>query len=151
MIKIQFNDFEELLKFLNNIPNFQDWEVIDFDLKIKNGENILIDTQVNTGSPDRKYKKFSSIQNTINSFYDENYYKPIVFNMKLKLPNTLKSTIDNKNQYKEFYINLYSNTQISYVTISFLEKGKNLPKEPIKNWALYILNLYHDWRKRMGY
>jgi hypothetical protein len=140
-----FNNLKDLIDFLTNTKEFNDWETVIFRMSATNGMEMNINTQINDTSGIRSYTQLKKLKNMLNSFYTQNSYLSINFEVKLKFPNTLRKTIDPNNNYEAFYIDFYSDQILSFFTLSFVENGKILEDAPVKSWVTFITNIYNVW------
>lgn len=140
-----FNNLKDLIDFLINTKEFNDWETVIFRMSATNGMEMNINTQINDTSGIRSYTQLKKLKNMLNSFYTQNSYLSINFEVKLKFPNTLRKTIDPNNNYEAFYIDFYSDQILSFFTLSFVENGKILEDAPVKSWVTFITNIYNVW------
>jgi len=140
-----FENIEQLLDFLLNTKEFNDWETIIFRISATNGMEMNINTKINDTSGIRSYTQLKKIKNMLNTFYMQNSYLSINLEVKLKFPHTLQRTIDPYSNYEAFYIDFYSDQITTFFTLSFVEKTKKFEEDPVKSWVTYITNLYTTW------
>ena len=140
-----FESLDDLMDFLLNTKDFNDWEAIICRLSATNGMEININTKISDTSGIRSYTQLKKLKNMINTFYMQNSYLSINLEIKLKFPNVLRKTIDSQNNYDAFYIDFYSDQLTSFFTLSFVENSKKLEDQPVKSWITFITNLYNIW------
>jgi hypothetical protein len=140
-----FESLDDLMDFLLNTKDFNDWEAIICRLSATNGMEININTKISDTSGMRSYTQLKKLKNMINTFYMQNSYLSINLEIKLKFPNVLRKTIDSQNNYDAFYIDFYSDQLTSFFTLSFVENSKKLEDQPVKSWITFITNLYNIW------
>lgn len=140
-----FDNLEDLINFLVNTKEFNDWETVIFRMSSTNGMEMNINTQINDTSGIRSHTQLKKLKNMLNGFYNQNSYLSMNVEVKLKFPNTLRKTIDPNNNYEAFYIDFYSDQITSFFTLSFVENGKILEDTPVKSWVTFITNLYNAW------
>lgn len=140
-----FDNLEDLIGFLANTKEFNDWETVIFRMSSTNGMEMNINTKINDTSGIRSYTQLKKLKNMLNGFYNQNSYLSMNVEVKLKFPNTLRKTIDPNDSYEAFYIDFYSDQITSFFTLSFVENGKILEDAPVKNWVTFITNLYNVW------
>ena len=119
-----FESLDDLMDFLLNTKDFNDWEAIICRLSATNGMEININTKISDTSGMRSYTQLKKLKNMINTFYMQNSYLSINLEIKLKFPNVLRKTIDSQNNYDAFYIDFYSDQLTSFFTLSFVENHR---------------------------
>jgi len=140
-----FDNIRDLIDFLVNTKEFNDWETIILRMSATNGMEMNINTKINDTSGIRVHTQLKKLKNMLNSFYTQNSYLSMNIEVKLKFPNTLRRIIDPNNNYEAFHIDFYSDQITSFFTLSFVETGKTLEDGPVKSWVTYITNLYNVW------
>jgi hypothetical protein len=150
MIRIAFQDVDQLLNFINTTSDFESWETVICRVTAKNGMELNIKTDIKDNLGFRDFIELKRLKNLYNPFYTENAYLGVNLEFKLKFPNYLREVIDPSNYYEAMYVNFYSDDTASYLNISFLETSKVLDAQPIKSWGVYITNLYNAWKQKNG-
>lgn len=145
MLTFYFENVEDLIDFLDTTKEFNEWEATIFRMTATNGMQINIDTRINDTLGYRQFIEFKKLKLMLKNFYTQNSYMNVNMEVKLKFPTALKKSFDPSDYYEAFYVDFYSNDVSTFVTISFLEKTKELQDVPIKAWAVYITNLYNAW------
>jgi len=151
MNRIDFQNFTQLISFLNYVTDFNTWETVLISMIASSGMQLQINTQINDPLGLNQYVAFNKIQPMIQNFFNSNGYLPITLRLKLRCPDSLRKQMDPANYYSDFYVNFYSNNISTYSTISFVETSKNLNSTPVTAWALYITNLYTQWNQKISY
>lgn len=148
MLQYRFDTTNDLIGFLINTPEFLEWEVLICRFSATNGLNINMDTAVVDPSGQTDHIRFKFILPTIQNFYKtiiENNYSELNIEVKLKLPNILKSNFDTNNEYYGFFLNTYSDGITIVSNSSHLEKTRNSGLVPLVEWDTYYSQLYQQW------
>lgn len=142
---INFNSLDDLLDFILNIKEFNEWETVIFRMATANGIEMNINTKINDATGARSFIQFKKLKNMLQAFYTQNSYSAINLEIKLKFPELLQYTIDSNNLYEAFYIDFYSDQLTSFFTLSFVEKTKDFDAGPVQSWIMFITNIYNYW------
>ena len=146
MINIKFLNISDLMSFLNNTKEFQDWEVMTFRISATSSVELTMNTKINDPLGIRQYVDFKSIKDILNNYYTQNSYSTFNFEMRMRLPNNLRKNMDPTNKYSDFYISFYSDASLNYINLSFLENTiKRFEVAPMQSWTDYITDLYNKW------
>lgn len=143
---IQFKTLNELIEFLLEIEQFKQWETMIFRLSTPTGMELNINTKINDTFGKRFYEEFKNLKKILIDFYNQNQHMSINIEIKLKVPYDLKQSIDPEKTCEAFYLDFYSDGMSHIITPTYVENGKEFSQEPIKNWILYILNIYQEWQ-----
>jgi hypothetical protein len=147
MNNLYFANLDQLLDFINTVKDIDNWETVIFRLSASNGMELNINTRIQDSLGFREYTELKKLKIMLTSFYTQNNYLAINLEIKVKFPNTLKELMDPNDDYKAFYLNFYSDDMTSYMIPSFTEKA-NMEAAPVKNWIVYVTNLYTQWKKK---
>lgn len=150
MIRLDFEDANEILDFLVNTSEFGTWETVICRLSAENGIKIPITTAYNDPLGLIDYLQLDHIKSTMKNFLDQNGHLNLNVEIKLKFPDAQRRIMDPNNYYNSFYFNLYSDSSSSFATTSFMETSSDLAPNPIVSWGVYITGLYNSWRKKNG-
>lgn len=139
--KIEFNSYDEILKFINFATELWSWECCKFCLSTQIGATMNIDTRNNNGG----YVDFASLKNYINQFYENNGKVNLRVDVKLKCHESFKKSADPNNYYSAFYVNFYSYNDINYINLTYSENGANVIDTPYVTFVAYIRKIYDAW------
>lgn len=146
---ISFNTLEQLIKFLNDVKELNDWETVKFRISTSNGMELNVNTYINDPLGVREFIEFRQLKLMMNNFYEQNNYLSINLEIKIKLPNNLRKSMDPNGDFKAFYLDFYSNSISNMVIPSFVENTKEIKSDPIKNWTIYVNSLYDNWYTKL--
>ena len=145
MLTIYFDNIDNLITFLNDTKEFNEWEAIIFRISAVNGMELNINTQINDTLGIREFIEFKKLKPMLSNFLLQNSFLSINIEIKLRFPKILKQSIDPSNNYQAFYIDFFSDQISSTMAISFMENVKEINDKPAKAWITYITNLYDTW------
>ena len=144
-MNINFNRRDDLIDFLLETKEFNEWETIIFRISASNGMELNINTQINDPFGFREYTEFNKLKTMLNNFYSQNEHLSINLEIKFKFLDSLKTSIDPNNDFEAFHVSFFTDAMSNFCSISFIERNKQLNDKPIKSWFIYIINLYNDW------
>lgn len=150
MVKLDFVDTIELIDFLNDTKDFNEWETITFRLSTAHGIELNVNTHVSDPLKSRRFIEFKKLKLMLENFIKENAHLSVNLEIKLKFPDELKNNLDQLNDYEYLYLTFYSDQISSFAITSFLENSAQLNSAPIRGWSIYIMNLYTSWRQKRG-
>lgn len=142
------NDVSELLM---STKEFEEWEVVRVQLTSNLGANLVLNTKVNDASGLFDYQQFKRVKSIVNSFLRENSHLSISLDIKLKMPKTMKIKIDEREEFRSFFVDFYSAGTLSMLTVSELEKTLEASPDIIANWRLYVQNIVSEFKILKGY
>ena len=143
-----FNDTRELIDFLNYHSTIGTWEITKARLTTVNGMSMDMDTKKILNSGQLTYLTFNNIKSIIYNFLETNSYTDVNLELKFKYPDNQRHIMDPSDAYEAFWLNCYSNPSnaLTYMAISYLERERELPVDPVTSWAVYIHSLYNDFQ-----
>lgn len=148
MLQYRFDTTQDLISFLLNTPEFLEWEVITCRFSATNGLNFNMNTAIVDTLGQSGHVKLKFILPTVENFYKTivgNSYSELNIEIKLQLPEILKSNFDPNNEYYGFFLSTYSDGLTIVSNSSHLEKNKESGLMPLTNWDTYYSQLYQQW------
>lgn len=151
MIQLRFKKTRDLFDFIEFIPDFKSWNILECKLITNDGTlnnyNIDIHRGVRDGSEiiclnDEDLKnKFDKVVNDVK----KNIYRGIKLDLLLQVPIEMTNNFDQFNDFNDFYICLYSDDETIICSTHFREVNKNHGIVPIQLFDKYIIELYNNW------
>ena len=148
MLQYKFESIDAIMDFIMNTVDFLEWEVTICKFSTSNGLNIDMETKLINSTDNTKFIKFKVIYPTLQNFYEtvkKNNYNDMNLHIKFRLPYTLKKTFDSKDEYYDFYLNVYCDTVNMLSVSTAYEKSRNSGLTPLSNWDTYFSQLYQNW------
>ena len=146
MIRLDFEDANEILNFLVNTQELGIWETVICRLSAENGIKIPITTNYKDPLGLVDYIQLDQIKQTMKNFLSQNGHLNLNLKVKLKFPDSQRKIMDPNNYYSAFYLNFYSDNNSSFATTSFMETSSDLVPNPIVSWGVYATSLYNGWK-----
>ena len=140
---LYFSDQDELMNFVDYATETHAWGVRKFTLSSAGGATMDIDTR---GGGTDGYVNLASVKGYINQYKENNPGLQTVINFKLICPEGYRQSIDPDNYYSAFYLNVYSSGKLSYVSLTYAERGVNLVEAPFLSWVAYVRAMFRKWK-----
>lgn len=151
MIQLRFKKTQELFDFIEFVPDFKMWNILECKLITNDGTlndyNIDIHRNVRDGSEiiclndDNLKDKFDKVVNDVK----KNIYRGIKFDLLLQVPIEMTNNFDEFGGFNDFFVCLYTNDETIICSTHFSEVNKNHGIKPIQSFDKYIIQLYNDW------
>lgn len=144
-MNIRFENLDQLMNFILNTANWQDWEVIKLHMSNVTGLSIVVNTKINDPSGKLDYQQLKKLKSVITTFVQENSNISIMVDLKLRLSKDIKDIIDPQNEYANFFVGFFGTEQNSLVTISQVERKLGAAIQPLEAWTNYVNTRYNEW------
>lgn len=146
-----FKDHNDLIKFLFDIKEFEEWEVVRVQMISNLGANLTMNTKVSDASG-LDYQVLKKVKSIIQSFMNENFHLTLNIDIKLRMPKAAKELLDPSQEYKDLYIDFYSaGGTLTMLTVSELEKKLDASPDVVAAWRSYVTKIVEDWKDINGY
>lgn len=144
-MNIRFENLNQLMSFLFNTQDWQEWEVIKLHMSNVIGLSIIVNTKINDPAGKIDYQQLNKLKSVINSFLVENSNVSIMIDLKLKASKELKAIIDPQNEYSNFFVDFFGTEQNSLITVTQVERKLGVSIQPIELWNSFINTRYNEW------
>lgn len=146
-----FKDSADVVKFLLDTDNWQDWEVVKLQASSNNGVSLTVNTRINDPAGIKNYQSLRKLRSTISSFMTENAGISIFMDIKMKLPDESKILFDVNSEYSNFFIDFFSGGSLFMVSTSQVELSKNASLIPAQTWEHFVQILVDKWKSSHNY
>jgi hypothetical protein len=142
----QFKNEKELLDFVLNNTEFDDWETTFILLKSNIGMEITASTRISDPSGLYEFVLWKDAKTLARNFTTIYTTSGAYIDIRLRAPKRVKDLIDKNNDFKQFSFSFYAERGNVVAQNTALERTLPAEVEPLDAWDTYALDLITKWQ-----